>query len=205
MKFLEKLINETKDLHNISGTHRHSSSDFIEGPRWDDDDFAKAKVLKFIIDSVSLNDTGEDGSLSIDIDPIEFANYGNCTGDYCASPRFTIRKIDDTKFIIDIFDVSEVYDDSDEFETYYSDKEEFLNSFEYVFSEEELEEIKNSSLYILNTSLANLSNEEMVSLLNIFMDEQCCTKFVARDAVVRRYTCTDTDINRLTWVMYNLL
>ena len=206
MKFIEKLSNETYPVESICDTQAGSCSTFICDSRWDSNRETQAKILKLIIDSPNLDENGEGGTMTVDIEPIRFGIHDRCYGDYdfCVSPYFTIRKIESNKVLVDVFNFERELIDEDTHQKYYKANKVLYKSFEYLFSDEELREIKNSSLYRLNISLEKKTNAEIAQELAVIMEEEGCDKYEARNEMISTYDAEQQGLNRITWVMYQL-
>lgn len=206
MKFIEKLSSDTYLVEHIYDTKAGSCSTFICDSRWDSNSETKAEILKFIIDSPNLDENGEGGTMTVDIEPIRFGIHDRSYDDYdfCVSPYFTIRKIESNKVLVDVFYFERELIDEDTNQKYYKANKVLYTSFEYVFSYEELREIKNSSLYRLNIALEKKTNAELAQELAVIMEEKGCDKYEARNEMISTYDAEQQGLNRITWVMYHM-
>lgn len=212
MKFKEivKILkNETNGMFSVNGTHRHSQSTFRGGIYWHEDENALCQLARFMVEGeiIQPTDKTEDGEqksqLTIEIDPIEFDYYDNCVGDYCLSPKMIISKITNTKFLVDIFDVEELEDRSDEYETYYYANYIAPRSIEINLSDEDLREIKDSLYYKLSKEIETKTNEELAEEIQLEMENYNINLFQARNELIMRYG--QAYHAKLTWIMYNLV
>lgn len=168
-----------------------STTEYSVGTRWNNDPLVKAEILQFVI----LAQPGD--SMQVDIEPVYCVKGGNTAGDYCFAPHFVIKKGADNTVIVAIFD--EFYiEDGDVLK-------EIKTSFQYDFEPEEVEEIKKTDLFALNTELGARTNKEIADEFVEIIDKLDCDRYFARDIIFARYKTDPQSIKRTTWVMHNML
>lgn len=144
-KIINELVEKTRHLECVYGTHEYSDSTFKKGEFWADNENIICQIHRFIIEGKILQPTDstrdgeQDSQLTIEIDPIYFDNYANCVGDFCLSPKMIISKITNQKLLIDIYDV-EANDYEARYIPYYTE--------EYLLSDEDLSKFESRNQLI---------------------------------------------------------